>query len=464
MISNISQKLRYLVVCFVLIPAGLKAQDTLTISFDRFLNIALSNAGQIKVAQTELDLAENQKKMAEAQRYLPSLEFRSEHALVPGVTSPNGYDDESIYLDPDAYNDWSKIGVYTRLRVIGAQPVFTWGAINKAVKAADLGVKAVQQQVEATRAELELILHELYYSYTLAWEIERLLRDAEEKMGQIERAMDKLREDAPEELDESDVFKFQVFRAQFGVQRAEVEQSLNFVRQSWNYILRNDDGIIYEPEVRFLDPQPTKILDISYYQNSALLNRPELRAIAFGRQALTTYINSLKAQNLPGLYLGFTATFAKTPIRPRQPNPFISTPENTLNAAIGLTIRQNLNFFQTRTSLERGRLEVRKIDYQAYALQDQIMLELNAAYREAAIAEQKVESVNEALRVAKQWLRIEQQDFDLGLGESKDLIDAVRQELELRLDEKQSIFEYNSAVAKLNKTAGLPLTHSIDQQ
>lgn len=460
---NLPTRLIFLVLVLLLAPLGVNAQDTLSISFEHFLDIALDNAGQLKVAQTDLDLAKNRKKMAQDQRFLPNLEFRSEHAPVPGVTSPNGLDDYEVYLDPDAYNDWDKIGLYTRLRVSGVQPVFTWGAINKAVDAAELGVKAVEQQVEATKAELEIILHELYFSYTLAWEIERLLRDAEDKMGQIERAMEKQREDAPEDLDESDVYKFKVFKAQFGIQRAEVNQSLNFVRESWNYILRNEESTVYEPEVRFLDPNPTKIDNIDYYQNSAVLNRPELRAINFGRDATETYIRSLKAQNLPGLYLGFTTTFAKTPIRPRQPNPFINTPENTFNTAIGFTIRQNLNFLQAKTSLKRGKLEIRKMDFRADAMQDKIMLEVNDAYRKAAIAEQKVESVDEALIVAKEWLRSEQLDYDIGFGESKDLIDAVRQELELRLTEKESIFEYNAAVAKLNKSAGLPLTLSVEK-
>ena len=85
------------------------------------------------------------------------------------------------------------------------------------------------------------------------------------------------------------------------------------------------------------------------------------------------------------------------------------------------------------------------------------MIELNDSYRVAAISKVKVERTEEALKIAKEWLRAEQLDFDLGFGDSKDLIDAVRQELELRLEVKQSIFEFNQSMLKLNKSAGLPL-------
>ncbi len=321
----------------------------------------------------------------------------------------------------------------------------------------------MQQQTEATKEETKVLLNELYYSYVLALEIERLLKDAEDKMDQIERAMKKQEEEDPAELDESDMFKFRVFKAQFGIQREEVKQSLLFVKESWEYALRNDKGTIYEPSVRFLDRIESELSEINYYQNSALINRAELKAINFGRDALKTYIGSLKAQNLPGLYLGFTTTFASTPIRPRQPNPFIQTPENTFNTAVGLTIRQNLNFFQAKTNLQRSKLEVRRLEFLEDAATDGIILELNEAYRTAAIAKAKVERTDEALQIAKEWLRAEQLDYDLGFGDSKDLIDAVRQELELRLVEKQSIFEFNTALVKLNKSAGLPLTHRLDQ-
>jgi hypothetical protein len=47
------------------------------------------------------------------------------------------------------------------------------------------------------------------------------------------------------------------------------------------------------------------------------------------------------------------------------------------------------------------------------------------------------------------------------MGDAKDLIDAMRKELELKLQLKQYIFEYNSSLAKLNKSAGIPLTTLI---
>lgn len=441
----------------LLVHSTIIAQDTLRISFEEFVTKALANSGQMDLVDNKIEIAKNRTQQARDLRFLPSLQFRSEHALVPGVSSPNGFQEESIYLDPDAINDWTKFGLFTRLRITGVQPVFTWGAVKKAINAAELGVKATEQEYNATQAEFELRLYELYHSYIFALEIERLLKDAEDVLNQIERALDKQKKESPNEMDESDEFKFRVFKAQFGIQREEVTQSLLFVRETWNYALRNDNNEVYEPEIRFLDPVQEQIEGIGFYQNSALNNRAELRGLALGKDALKKYIESLRAQNLPGLFFGFTTTFASTPVRPRQPNPFIQTPENTFNTGFGFTIRQNLNFFQAKTSLERSKLEVNRLDFLKDAAQDGIILEVNEAYKNAKVAEVKVTKTDEALLIAKEWLRMEQLDYDLGFGDSKDLIDAVRQELELRLSEKESIFEFNSAMVKLNKSSGIPL-------
>ena len=200
-------------IFFIIVSAGsISAQDTLEISLQDFIDLGIENSGQIKYEKTNVDLAENRVDLAKDQRILPSLSFRSEHALVPGVTSPGNFPEEQIYLDPNAKNDWDKIGVFNRMRISGVQPVFTWGSINKAVSAAQEAVKATEFEFQAKKEDLEVRLYELYYSYVLALEIERLLKDAEDKIDQIEKSLDDAQEDG-EDIDETDVYKFKVFKA-----------------------------------------------------------------------------------------------------------------------------------------------------------------------------------------------------------------------------------------------------------
>ncbi len=437
-------------------------QDTLSIDFNTFLNKALANSGQVKYQQQDVELAENRVEQAKAQRWVPNLRFDSQHGWVPGVKSDReDLEKDEYYLDPDLRNDWSNWAIFTKFQISAVQPIYTWGAIDKAVEAARLGAEAAQYSFDSKRADLELRLFDLYYSHILALEIERLLDEAQDKVNQVEKQINKLKEEGDPSLDESDVFKFEIFKSEFQIQKAEVFENMRFVKETWNYVLRNEDNIVYEPSVRFLDPVSANIESIDFYQNAAFNNRPELKALKLGARATETYITSLKKQNLPGLYVAGYVNFANTPNRPRQSNPFIQNSTNLFSGGFGFTIRQKLNFFSMKANIERSKIELKKVSYAQDAAQDGILLEVNKNYQAASLADVKVEQIDEALVTSKRWLRQEQLDYDFGMGEAKDLINAMKKELELKLQLKQRIFEYNSSLAKLNKSAGIPLTTLI---
>lgn len=444
-----------LTVCVLVVcSTSTQAQDTLRIGLQEFISLALENSGQVKYDRTEVDLANNRVDAAKALRILPNLDYASEHAFVPGVSGSGNFPDRLLYLDPEARNDWSKFGLFTRARITGVQPLFTWGALSKAIKAAKIATEAAEQNFLAKQANFEVQLFDLYYSYVLAIEIERLVIEAEDKIHQIEEEMTKL-QDEGEDVSDSDIFKFQIFAQEFETQKTEVKETLIFIRNSWKYILGRDNEVVFIPMENFINPLTNQLQTRDYYTNLALTERPEVKALDAGREALNMYVKSIRSSNRPALFFAFQTTLASTPIRPRQPNPFIDSPGNTFNTGFGFSIRQNLNFSSTRSSLERGKIEFRRIDYLKVAAQDGIMLEVGNAFTNAMVSNEKVQNTDKALKIAKEWLALELADTDLGFGEPKNLIDALRAELELKFKFKESVFEFNSNLAKLQKASGL---------
>ena len=136
--------------------------DTVYLSYSEFVERALGEVGQLKAAETNVELAQNQLRQVKDLKFIPSLQMTTEHGILPRVVSPNGFPDNEIYLDPDATYDWENWGFANRFRISGVQPLFIWGAVDKAIQAAQFGVQAVTQQKNATREEIELQLHQLY--------------------------------------------------------------------------------------------------------------------------------------------------------------------------------------------------------------------------------------------------------------------------------------------------------------
>lgn len=435
------------------------SQDTLSINLQEFIQKGISASGQVAYEKGATELAENRVGQAKSQRILPGVNLNTQHGVVPGVISQvPGLSEGQYYLDPNLENDWEDWAVFTRAELNAVQPIFAWGAINSAVKAAEEGAKAAEFRFDAVTAEAEFQLFELYYSYLLAVEIERILDDANNQLDQVDETLQEMQEDGDPSLEESDIFKLDIFKAEFQTQRVEVQQSLDFVKRMWRYALQAQEGVTYIPEEQFLDPLPYQIEEYTFYENNALRSRSELRGVVAGIEALRNSVEATRAQQYPLLFLGITGSFAHTPNRPRQTNPFIINNSNYASAGVGFGIRQNLNFQSMRNRVERTEIEYQRVNDLHKAVTDGIILEVNETYREAVIADTKRRQTDEALKIARNWVRNEQLNYDLGFGDVENLLDAVQKELELRLSLKQNTFELNKKIAALYKASGVSVS------
>lgn len=435
-----------------------RAQDTLQISLGEFIETGLENSGQVDYERQQVNLAENRINQARAQRYLPRFELNTQHGAVPGVVSKTDLPKNEYYLDPNLENDWENWAIFTRAEVSAVQPIFAWGALRNAVEAAKAGAEAAQYEFESKKAGLEIRLYELYYSHILAQEVKRLVDEAQGQIARIEEQINEKVDEQDSDIDQSDVFKFEVFQSEFAMRAAEMQENINYIRSIWDYVLQADASTYYEPNQQFLDPVANSIETLNYYKSQAMERRAELKGIEAGIDAAERGIEATRAQHLPMLFIGLTGSYANTPNRPRQANPFIINNTNYASAGVGFGIRQNLDFFSAKTDIERQKIQHRRAKFLKSAAVDGIMLEISERYKNANVSEVKVEKTDEALVTSKKWLRQEQLDYDFGIGDTKDLIDAMQKELELRLQLKQRTFEFNKDMAQLFRAAGLPLT------
>lgn len=448
--------------CYFYVISGLAAQDTVSVSMEEFIQTGIENSGQVAFEKRNVDLAENQIKQVNSNRFLPKLELSTQHGVVPGVESDTDLSKNEYYLDPNLDNDWNNWAVFTRAEVSAVQPIFTWGALRNAVKAAESAATAAKERFEKQKADIEIRLFELYQSYLLTSEIMRLLDEAENKIEGIEQQINEQREEGNSEIDESEIFKFEIFKSEFAMQAAEVRQNAEMTKRIWNYVLQADNETQYIPASQFLDPLPEEIRELDYYRANAVANRSEIKAVEAGINAAEHGIKANKFKNYPSLFLGLSGSFAATPNRPRQSNPFIINNTNYATGAVGIGVRQNLDFFSINADLEKSRIQYDQARYLKEAALDGIILELNDAYKNVSLSKIRVDKTDEALVTGKKWLRQEQLDYDFGIGDTKDLIDAMQKELELRVELQRRIFEFNNNMAELYRTAGFPLMQLIN--
>lgn len=451
-------KLISLLLILIPLSGTVQAQDTTKISLPDFINLGLQNSGQVQYHEHELSIAENQVEQAKLSRILPSVRLSSQHGVIPGVQSSNPeLSDGSLYLDPNLKNDWENWAIFTRAEINAIQPIYTWGGIRNTINAAQYAKTSAEEQFNAVRAEASLQLLELYYSRLLAEELRTILNDARSTTERVGEELEKLMEEGNPDLDEADLFKYELFLADFNIQTAELEQSESAVSRLWNHILQPAPLQAYRPADPYLQESTSDIETFETYRQTAMRERPELRSITAGMEAARLITEASRSQNKPAILLGITASYANTPNRPRQTNPFIINSTNYANAGVGIVLRQNLNFNSIQNQIEKNEIRYHKVQDLERALTDGLMLELTDAYNQAQVARITLDQTKNKLQTAKNWVRHEQLNWDLGFGNVDNLIEAVQKEFELRVELAQNIFDYNLKLAKLHKAAGMSL-------
>jgi outer membrane protein TolC len=436
-----------------------KGQDTVKVSLQQFMKRGFQNAAQINAEKQKLKLAKNRVKQTKNLRFIPSFTLDTQHGIIPGVKSnrkdltPNEY-----YLDPHLKNDFSNYSIFTRVHLKLIQPIFTWGALSNAVKASKSAAQAAAKKFQIAEKQVKLRLYNLYESYLLSLELQRLLKNAQHTISVVDKKLSKEKKKGKSNLSEADLFRFKIFKSEFAIRSTKVKKNAHYVRRVWNYVMQTKKQTVFIPKDRFLDPVQNLIKPVDFYRRQAVNHRPEILALKAGIQAAKYGVKATKEKNYPKLFAGITGSFAYTPNRPRQSNPFIINQSNYASAAVGVGIHQNLDFFSIRNDVEKSKIKLQQAESSRSAASQAIVLQVYQKYKEASVAKIKIQKSFDALTKARRWVRLEEQKADFNRGDPKDLIDALKQQLELTAQYKQAIFNFNEDMGSLFKSSALPLS------
>jgi outer membrane protein TolC len=104
--------------------------------------------------------------------------------------------------------------------------------------------------------------------------------------------------------------------------------------------------------------------------------------------------------------------------------------------------------------VEEAQAQLSEVKQQQTAARQLVRFEVEEAYRNLIVAKAKVESRDRANKISGEWLRTEQIDFDLGFGDTENLVKAVRADIEAEARYFEAVKAYNVAVLKLLRTTG----------
>ena len=435
--------------------------DTVRVGLTEAVSQALAESPEVDQRRAERQFAAARSDQAQASRFLTDLSLNTAHSLAPGLNVPAGNTrpEDDLYLNPDVTNDWTldALRPYNRFEVVAQQPIVTWGELSGNIEAAERGVAVEDARIEQKALEVAARAGETYYNLLLTQALERLANRTGDVIDRAKRQIQKLLKEGDSSVDQSDLFQTRLTEEEYERRLMQIRQNEETARSALRRQLFLSDGTALRLEDTELSPLDFSIHpdSLGYYIDLGLKNRPEIQQAEAGLAAREALVDVAQSDYYPKI--GMQATFGygfTLPDRPNPDNAFVGDAYQGSTTRTGIGIQQSLNFGQTKARVEQAQAQVQEVEHQQTAARQLVRFEVEEAYRQVIIAQAAVASRDTATTISGEWLRTEQINFDLDIGDTENLVKAVRADLEARARYFEAVKQYNVAVLRLLDATG----------
>jgi outer membrane protein, multidrug efflux system len=342
-------------------------------------------------------------------------------------------------------------GVAFNLGVNLVQPLYTFGKIEAAKRAARAGIEVAKAQVDKDRAEVTFNVTRAYW----------LLKWARSAAGTLDDGIARLKEWVKKINDEIDKGKSSytendLVRIKLALDTAEltaldIDKARELGLAGLRMLTDDTDADIDEED---LDLSELSEQSLSFYEDAAVVHRPEARMVVAGAAAAKAGRQLQLANLMPdvGIAASFTYSYAQSIDDPQ--NGFMNHP-NALGAGLSLALRYNLDVPQRLATFSKSRADEQMAQQRRLQALGGISIEIENAWLDARNARRRSDLLQHSEKVARGWYNAVDQSLQVGVADSRDLVDAARNFFELRLRHLQSIMDFNMAVASLKQAAGV---------
>jgi outer membrane protein len=430
-------------------PSRVQAQQgapAMVVSLEDAVTKAVQFSPQIKEDEFGVLLRQSQLRQANAARFA-----QLEITLVVGP-SPRARGNQ--ITSPDSKLSPKITGVFARSFFDIVQPLYTFGKIKSFREAATHGIAVSKAQVQQKATEVAMMVYEIYYGYQLATALENL---ALEIGDQLTTTLDKVRRQLEAEapgVDNIDLFKLQTFQG-------ELDKQLNDIRQGKALALTGLHTLMgLPPDTSLaladtdLRTQVRDVAPLDRYLSDAHHLRPEFTQAREGVKAFEALVRAAKSEYYPVFFLSVSGSTAISSNRDLFTNPFVFDVLNDDLVVPLLGVQWKYNLGITAGKVDEAKAKLGQVQ-QKHALAEQgIPFQVRQAHLELQQHQANIDATRKGFQNARKWLVAALSNFDLGIGEGKDVADAAVAYARMRAAYFQSVYNYNLALVKLDHAAG----------
>ena len=292
------------------------------------------------------------------------------------------------------------------------QPLFTWGQVGAAVRAAKLGFGVADEQLRRFRQAVAKDVSTAYYDVLVA---RALTTIAEQDLAQRQRHLDETvkRQSAGTATD------YDVLAAQVAVENAKPnlirsQNGVRVAREQLKFLLAEKSDV---DVAGALSATITPSQSYDAVLAKALVNRPELKEMSNTRGVYGELVKIAQAGDKPRL--DFQANWALKRLALKT----LSSDGHAWNATVVATV-PIFDGFRTKGRVAEARSDLNRLTLDELKLRESISLEVRVAVNAVREAEEIVTAMTSTVTQAEKLLFLAEKGFELGVKTRLEVQDA----------------------------------------
>ncbi len=424
-------------------PVEILGPNPLRLTLEECIRMAMEHNAKLQATGYAIDAAKAQLKEATAHGW-PVLEYEYRTAPVPNDVS-------------DAMNSFfsGDITWFNKLKVGVGIPLYSFGKISLVKELAQIGVDVSRVQAFQEKNSLASKVKQLYYGILLAEEMGRLLREAHQ---QLTRELEKREgEKGDVEYSPLDNLKMRVYQYELERRLAETRQKHILVLEGLRAQMGLAEGTVFTVFSNKLRPVETSLKKFDDYLAVAKENRPEEKLLNSALEARKNQFRLEKRKLFPDIGIGafFEIGHTLNSISGLVATDDFSDPFNFTRAGFGLQVSGKIDFHGSSARIKKAKSEYYKLNLEQMIAREGLKLDVRSSYLDVKTAAANLRRAERAQKTARKLLFLTKSNREIGIGEQKDYVDALQMVLMTRGRYFESVFDYNSALAKLDEKVGV---------
>jgi len=358
--------------------------------------------------------------------------------------------DHCVQTEPSGQTQLGFAGIFGRLDAKLTMPLYTFGKISSAKRAAEAGAQASDALVEQSEHDAAFDVARAYFAVKLGRELMVMLKEGLGYLQDEVAREEKLLEKGSGEITEADHRRVLSLRAEIEARLSEAKKVEELGLAGVHFTLGTSEADIDEAP---LAPVVFELPTLEEARRLAL-GRPEERAAERGADATARLVDLEWRRWWPDFVLVGAGTLAGSTSVEHPNNAFLSDPYNSKSGALGIALRWAPDFGTRGPKIDQAEAVAAKARAGVQLARQGLAADAERALAEARDARDRMASARTGQRHAKAWLASVAQSEAAGLAEPKDLSDALVQYFGQHARLIQATFDWNVGVMAFQRAIG----------